>query len=78
VKKNFEVRVEGECLYIGKEELCRNVLNLLYDYYQYDKPIPSILMSKQDIIEEGKEICGTEQVYINYCLDPSTNFQYEN
>lgn len=74
----FNVTVEGEIVYVGFEDDCKKVLNILYDYYKNDKPIPSILMNKQeDTSEENQWAHGTEQAYIAKCLDPDSDINYD-
>lgn len=72
----FMVSVEQEIVYIGVESDCRKVLNILYEYYKEDKPTPSIIMTNQKDVEGYEQMYGTEQTYIEKCLDTYIDFNY--
>jgi hypothetical protein len=72
----FEIRLEDECIYVGDEKSCRYIANMLYDYYKNDKPLPSIIIINQNDILSEKNDFGTQQEYIETCLNSNYELEY--
>lgn len=72
----YNVSVGNDVVFVGFKSECKEVLNILYEYYKDDKPIPSIIMTNQKDTIDYKWIYGSEQTYIEKCLDSLIDFKY--
>lgn len=74
----FEVRVNNECVYVGTENNCDKLANILYEYYKEDNPAPSILKINQNNPNYHSSVVGSEQDFIEQVLDDSNECVYED